>query len=293
MIRPLWLVSIYVLLAGCGAQSLKVGSDGEATGGAVGTGGTGAGGTSSPVSSCTDAAAVSSPLPVWPTADGCVIGTGIAQFAGTWEGYYQGSSVSDEASTFRLQLGANAAQAQCGTITFGVHHAPTTLAPATSASEWYPSPDVYPIRISTTPNFTSILGLAYTLLEIKSDGQRVDVSYSLTEMLKSWCALQPSYPAGTAGQYNCCLGTCAAMTIDSTTCTVTKCPSGSDRPVPCNVLMYCSFAGCVCNECGCAAAPTVAGNTFHLTFDGDNVTGTDDAARTIIMQRISAADAGS
>ncbi len=183
MLRLIAHSLIGVLALGCSAKALNVGKTDD---GPIDT--------NSPA--CQDAAAQIQ-LPDWPTPDGCVVGNEMASLVGVWEGYYQGTSIGDEKSTFRLTIiGANAQKGLCGTISFGTHTAAVAFPPPATdpAADYPPNSAAYNVDPALGMVYIT-LGLPYTVLDGKVDGQRVTFGYSVMEIFKSWCALQTPYPA--------------------------------------------------------------------------------------------------
>lgn len=182
MSRIAGVVLVIVLAVGCAGNALKVGSDEDAgdnsaitaTGGAsaINCAGTTAGPT----------------LPQWLAPDACVTGNENAAIVGEWVGYYQGTSIDDESSTFRLKiLGANATKGVCGTLTFGAHTAAIAMPVATDPAI---APAGTPLATNAgAPSAVNslMLGVPYTLINGAMDGQRVTFQFSEAEIYRSWC----------------------------------------------------------------------------------------------------------
>ena len=276
-------VLISVLAAGCGAHALNVGSDDggvvpSGTGGATAVVATGGSGTTLCVSNAGPT------LPTWSAPDACVIGNESPALVGTWEGYFQGTSIGDEASTFRLNiLGANPTKGLCGTITFGTHTTPVTLPPATDPAAEYPPADMYQVPEGSLGGLRPMLGLPYTILDGKYDGQRVTFAYTATETIKSWCEIQTSYPNGSSCSQFHCRDVIPGVTGAGT------CYLG--QPTACIVPPACFYDACLCNASRCTANRDYVNAKFDLVFNGDEVTGVDDYhGQNVLMHRVYSAD---
>lgn len=253
-------------------------SGGNATGGAAATGGIAStgGSTASPIT-----------LPTWATADGCVIGTENAQFIGTWEGYIQGTPIGDEPSSLRLNIvGANS-RGLCGTVTVGTHTAPVTIPPATTATDVYPpgatiSPNC---RRGPAPPLDPILGLAYTIQDGKSDGQRATFAISYTEVYRSWCSLQTSYPNDLLTGYACLPNTGGYVDSEG------NCYIGNGSWQQESCMQFCLCAPtvniCACGPQGCTANPDTSDHLFDLLFNGNQAMGMFGSSN-VVFNRVAA-----
>jgi hypothetical protein len=269
---------VTVLVVGCAGNTLKLGSDGDAgdNSAITATGGASA-------VDCTGTTAGPA-LPQWLAPDACVTGNENAAIVGEWVGYYQGTSIDDESSTFRLKiLGANATKGVCGTLTFGAHTAAIAMPVATNPA--------------TVPAETALgsvmLGAPYTLLDGALDGQRVTFSYSQPEVYKSWCELQTSYPTDNSCTRFQCLSSSSSIERESAgVCYLTNQDGSNKHSYSCLGIDICvmySASGCVCNATGCTAVMSGSGVLFDLTFTGDQATGVSTAAtgnRTVIFNRV-------
>jgi len=287
MSRALSYCVVGLLLAGCAAKSLKVGSN-DSPSGQTGDAGDAGGETNQ----CRDASTPMS-LPDWTTPNACVVGSEITSIVGLWEGYYQG--LSGEVNTFRLNIvGANLANGICGTITFGSHTAPVAYPPpATDPTAVYPpagfSPDIDVINGKIGP----ILGLPYTILDGKIEGQRVTFGYSVNEILRSWCPLQTSYAQDDSCNWFGCLpnGT-TTLPANPAGCTITI--GGQTKSYSCAQVMICRMTeSCTCDATHCVASHFDSGS-FDLVFADGGATGVGSGGNgsgiNVILNRVATPD---
>ena len=281
MFRTLNYCVVGLLLAGCAAKSLKVGSDDSPSG--------------DPTNQCRDAS-TSVSLPDWTTPNACVIGSEITSIVGQWEGYFQGSQIGNEASTFRLDImGANSTNGICGTITFGSHTPSVAYhPPATDPTAVYP-----PVGFSTNIDMMhgsigAILGLPYTILNGKVDGQRVTFGYSVDEIVKSWCALQTPYANNDSCTSFGCMpnGSIVGATDPAGTCTITT--AGQTKNYSCAQVMMCTMGmTCACDATHCVANRGT-GAVFDLIFANGAVTGVGSGPNgnggNVILNRVATPD---
>ena len=271
MQRLITYFALATLATACSAKTLDVGSNNNngLNGG-----------------SCPDASAAT-PLPQWPSPDACVVGSEMTMFVGVWEGYVQGSSIGDEASTFRINiLGANSANGLCGTVTYGIHTAAVTIPQATD-------PTVRPALVPSNgtqpnPSMVPILGLSYTIRDGKVDGQRATFRVDLYEIFKSWCALQTPYATDQAcDQYNCTPNWSGTATQEgsSEVCQITDPATQASQSVPCDQWLLCSTRAkisLIFNEIDHLQISSRRGSTIVSVYDllrrkGNDRHGTMDA----------------
>jgi len=207
----------------------------------------------------------------WATANGCANGNESTQFVGTWEGYIQGSAISDESSTIRLTIvGANS-NSLCGTVTFGTHSAPVTLPPVTDPLAAYPPASIASLYYGEGPT-APILGVAYTMQDGTFLGQRATFHVDNTEVMVGWCLAQTSYPTNGCSDFRCDpLGAVDAAT-------------DWRRGV-------CKGSVCECNVDHCTASHSFT-NLFDLTFSDDQVLGTLNAQKVVTFNRVGCAKSG-
>ena len=280
MSRLAGIAVVTVLAVGCAGNALKLGSDVDAgdNSAITATGGASA-------VDCTGTTAGPA-LPQWLAPDACVTGNENAAIVGEWVGYYQGTSIDDESSTFRLKiLGANATKGVCGTLTFGAHTAAIVMPVATD-------PATVPAE---TALGSVLLGAPYTLLDGAVDGQRVTFSYSQPEVYKSWCELQTSYPVDSSCTRFQCLSASGNYEIVSEptgVCYVANQDGSNKRYYSCLSIDVClkfAASGCVCAATGCTAVMSGSGALFDLTFTGDQATGVSSGVtgdRNVIFNRV-------
>ena len=274
MYRALNCCVVGLLLTGCGAKSLKVGSDDNPS--------------SDPTSLCRDAS-VAVDLPDWTSPNACVVGSEITSIVGLWDGYYQGQS--GEENTFRLDIvGANLTNGICGTITFGTHTAPVAYPPpATDPTAVYPPAGFSSSVRAMNGMMTPILGLPYTILNGRIDGQRVSFGFSVNEILKSWCALQTSYAWDDSCTWFGCLpnGSIVGSTDPAGTCTIAT--AGQKKTYSCAQTMMCNMSPrCSCDATHCVATSST-GSTFDLIFADGGATGVGNGSN-VILNRVSTPD---
>jgi hypothetical protein len=273
MSRTLGYCVFGLLLVGCGAKSLKVGSDDSPS--------------SDPTSQCRDAS-IPIMLPDWPTPNSCVVGSEITSIVGQWEGYFQG--LLGEPNTFRLDImGANSTKGLCGTITFGSHTAPVAYPPpATDPTAVYP-PDGFSANVDVMyGNMGPILGLPYTILDGKVDGQRVTFTYNVNEIAKSWCVLQTPYAwDDSCTHFGCLPNGNGTGPGNPAGCTITI--GGQTKSYSCAQFMMCDAHP----MCDCDATHCVAGglrvSSFDLVFSGGGVTGLGNGMN-VILNRVATPD---
>jgi hypothetical protein len=209
---------------------------------------------------------------------------------GVWEGYFQGSQIGAEKSTFRLNiLGANDTHGLCGTLTYGTHTAPVTIPPATDPTVLYPPQNYYPQSGQITGPIGTILGVAQTILNGNIDGQRVTFEVSPYEIYKSWCALQTPYEdEQTCGKY-WCLPNEAGGQSSPGTCYEVDPATNQNHNVPCDQFFLCnSFRVCDCDASGCTATQNNL-SQFDLIFSADQATGVA-SGQNVILNRVTSAD---
>ncbi|GEM_PF-1752489 len=265
----------------------------RATGGSsvLGSGGqtTGSGGTKLAGSSQATGGSSSVPttLPTWATANGCITDNENSQFVGLWEGYIQGTPIGDEASSIRLNiLGANP-NGLCGTVTFGLHTAPVTLPPATDATGVYPPESIAPTNCVRPGNYhplDHLLGFAYTIQNGKIDERRTTFAISYTELYKSWCPLQTSYPTNQPSGYNCLPNT--GSSSSSGKCYIAT-SDGGLQEVTCTQMCLCTATlnVCACDPHGCVAALNTSETLFDLLFNGNQAMGTFGSS-SVVFNRV-------
>jgi hypothetical protein len=276
MSRIAGVVMVTVLAVGCGGNTLKVGSDEDA------------GVASFPgVPDCSNAPNTVT-VSEYPAPEACVTGNEQAALVGKWDGYYQGTGLSDEYATFHLNImGANADKGLCGTIMFGTQTVPITIPPATDPTVNYPPAA---LNLGTNPINPSSLptpAFLYTILNGRIDGQRVRFNYSIDEIFNSWCALQTSY----ARTEDCtdfgCLPNWPAQgsTDPSGSCFLID-PTNQMHQYSCVQMGGCSLNTiCDCDKTHCVGRGNLGSASFDLVFNGDQATGAG-AGGTTILNRV-------
>jgi hypothetical protein len=286
--RILSELALGLLLTACSARVLEVGSD-HSPGGDLASGN---------VSTGVDGGAICSPdlsppLPTWPPNDDCTTGTQQPQFLGQWDGYIQGTSISDQFSTFLLNITAANETRVCGTLTFGDRAPLVTLPPVTDPNNVYPPAT---IRAQSRTIQGPFLGVPYTLISGQRNNQRMTFDVALSEVFKEWCSLQSPYgfrngcsefqcvPAGYSFSLR---GPDALATAD---CQTQVTENGPMITVPCGRLMLCSAMNpfCVCNASHCVAKVSDS-DSFDLTISGDTASGVYGSS-TVLFHRLYTTD---
>jgi hypothetical protein len=178
-------------------------------------------------------------------------------------------------------MGANSS-GLCGTVTIGTHTTPVTLPPATDAAAVYPPPSIAPTNCYRPGNnhpLDHILGLAYTILDGKTDAQRATFAISYTELYKSWCPLQTSYPSDLPPGYDCLPST--GNSTNNGKCYITAF-NGDLQEVSCTQMCLCTTLDiCACNSLRCVAKPDTSETLFDLLFNGDQAMGTFGSSNVV------------
>ncbi|HEY3451298.1 MAG TPA: hypothetical protein VGK67_33375 [Myxococcales bacterium] len=261
----------------------------------------------SPVDDCPATGCIPSPpdagrppgsgtMPSWPASDACATASESSIFGGAWEGYFQGSEIGDERSTFRLDItGADEAHGLCGTLTFGTHTAAVAIPPATDPTAIYPDRSFYPPGPLGRP-VEVILGLPYTLLGGKIDGHRTTFGASTNEVYKSWCALQTPYNGspGAPDRWDCLPNWASETSMgpsgEWTSCFLINPDTHQKQSVPCfQWMMCCGYLDvCACDSARCTARDENNGTRWHfdLVFNGEFASGVA-ADRNVLLSRVS------
>ncbi len=279
MHRSIAYTSLCILMFGCAAKSLNVGSDdGDPNNSGL---------NAYTSNKCADAATPIT-LPNYAAPDACVTGNELSAFVGQWDGYYQGSGMSDDNSTFHLNiLGANATNGLCGTITYGVHPTPVTLPAATDPTADYPPAALNLGTSVNRPSSMPLMGVAYTLVNGRIDGQRIRFDVNTFEVFKSWCEIQSSYPADDSCLHFMCAPNMASRgsTDGSGPCYLIDPNTQQEYPYNCNQLNGCSAM----DVCDCDAKHCTAGSMVTIPFDllvsGDQATG-KGSSYDVILNRL-------
>lgn len=277
-------LTLALLVTGCAARALDVGSN-AANGGSTGSP-TGSVGTGTSVKCPED---YSPALPEWPSNDDCAKGTQEPLFLGRWDGYVQGASIDDQFNTFVLEITAANETRVCGSLRFGDQTAPVTLPAVTGPDEPYP-----PGSISAPP-YSSVkgpfLGVAYTLQDGHRSGQRMTFKFALSEVFREWCSVQSSYeytydtPPCTS--YHCVPGGYMFQPTGPD-CKTQSTPNGPINHVSCAKVDLCGVMNpyCVCNASQCVAdASTADASLFDLTVSGETATGVY-GSNSVVFHRV-------
>lgn len=266
-----------------GAKASGVVTGGSASGGTKASGVV-TGGAASTSTQTASGGSAGTTLPTWSAPNSCVTGNENSLFVGTWEGYIQGSPIGDEASSLRLNImGANSS-GLCGTVTMGTTTAPVTLPPATDPTAWYP-PNIPQQELTSRP-LGPVLGFAYTIQNGQVAGQRTTFEVSYTEIMKSWCEIQTSYPQVSAGSaYGCLPAANGTSGMGTDQCAISLI-DGGQQTVACSQAWFCISRGrgtCACDAAACTAA--LDGTLFDLLFNGNQAMGTF-GADTVVFNRV-------
>lgn len=248
-------------LSACGGQALDVGSNAADAGGASNSDTSGGG---------SAAAAPLRPLPDWPSceADGSAA-------AETWTGYVQGNSSLPAQGAFTLTLQHNGSQV-CGSLVFGEPAAP--LPAATDPKASYP-PDVD----YRTAEQRGIAGFAYTLLDAKITGSRLQFRLTFAEPWQSWCELQTPYQDDNQRAGYNCLPNEGVRALSSDDCELTG--PGPSLAISCAQANLCNLTNvCQCNAERCMAAFDLLSPNGDFQLDADQAQGML-GDRTAYLQR--------
>ena len=281
-------LALGLLLTACSARVLEVGSD-HATGGDLASGNVTTGVDGGPICSPDP----SPPLPTWPSNDDCTSGTQQPQFLGQWDGYIQGTSISDQFSTFLLNITAANETRVCGTLTFGDRAPLVTLPPVTDPNDVYPPAT---IRSQSRTIQGPFLGVPYTLINGQRNNQRMTFNVALSEVFKEWCSMQRVYGfRNGCSEFQCVpAGNMFSMpapdTLATADCQTQVTENGPIMTVPCGRLALCSAMNpfCVCNASQCVAKVS-DGNSFDLTISGDTASGVDGSG-AVLFHRVYTTD---
>jgi len=281
-------LALGLLLTACSARVLEVGSD-HAPGGDLASGN---------VSTGVDGGAICSPdlsppLPTWPSNDDCTTGTQQSQFLGQWDGYVQGTSISDQFSTFLLNITAANETRVCGTLTFGDSAPLVTLPPVTDPNDVYPPAA---IRAQSRTIQGPFLGVPYMLINGQRNNQRMTFNIALSEVFKEWCSMQPAYGfRNGCSEFQCVPAgnSFSPPGPDALATDICHTQVTADSPpieVPCGRLALCSAFNpfCVCNASHCVAKVS-DWNSFDLTISGDTASGAYGSG-TVLFHRVYTTD---
>lgn len=273
------------MVTACAGKALDVGADGAtATGGAGAVGGTGSGATGVDTSGVGAYGNVTYGGPPvagaeWPDPLVCVPAPNsplVGSYKGHWPStdyYFQPNS--DAVLTIK---GLTADGQPCGTLRVGEGAPPS---PATDPDAPYPASDgADPMQLAKlAPGLIGPYpGVEHQIFGVNNSSSRLAFSVSYNEVLRSWCGLQTRYP----GSDSCLPGNYSASQGPNG-CTLSP-EGGSETPISCIKLAYCTPYVCVCDDVGCDAAPQAT--LFDLHWDDGNLEGSLNTSMPIFLDRV-------
>jgi hypothetical protein len=199
--------------------------------------------------------------------------------AGTWTGYFEGSSLPVGADAIELTIDQASDGSNQIHLVLGSDPPP---APATVATDPYPADLLSNPALFGRPNRTYLDGFSYPAHEVQWFGQRLKFVFEGWEAWDSWCLLQQSFKYTQEDNdysfYNCVPGGGGSShtTADGgQECYASLDSHGTTTPIDCDQLAMCQpqTGPCECDECGCSKN-LHEGMAFDITFDGDVATGT-------------------
>jgi hypothetical protein len=233
-------------LAGCGGEKLDVGSnDAGATG---------------------------------PVIDG--IPQSGSPVAGVWSGPIDGFSLPSGSNlvTLTVVLGHN--ETLTATLVFGVLPPPP---PATDPNVGYPPGADFALDASSAPgaSFDRLYeGFPYTAELVSYDGTTLHLGVMLSEIWKTWCALQtafgPTYASNLdAGVYGCLPTDVSVEYIPPDKCALVT-DDGGVTPLDCGKSWLCSIGPqiCTCSASGCESTGGAPDDLFTLQLGQGSLDGT-------------------
>jgi hypothetical protein len=176
------------------------------------------------------------------------------EISGTWTGYVESYTFSDQSDAVTLNLSV-AGSTVTGQATFGMSAAP----PAPT------DPSVgYPPGLSLDPGGAGALsgpypGFAFTIQNGTFSGDRLQFATSTTELWSAWCAAQtPIADEVNAGNYSCVHNW---GITGGATCSQTDPMTQQIIPVDCTKYVLCQ------QVCACTAQACSAGSDQSVHFD--------------------------
>jgi len=188
-------------------------------------------------------------------------------FTGTWKGYVENYTFSDNTDVVTMTLDAVEAQV-AGHVTFGDS---PPLAPPTDPNVGYPPPGssgnpggIPYVEIKPTPGF------AYAIGGGSFDGQRLKFTLALHELYKPWCEMQtPIADEVNAGNYSC-VPNWAGGGIDGK-CFFDNPETGEKVWVDCGKVALCqTVCQCTAQACSVTLSP---GPAFDMQLNPPNADG--------------------
>jgi hypothetical protein len=242
-----WSFALALGSLACGSR-LSVGDLGNDSGSSSGTmggggagfsGAAGAGGTMNLWDASSDVADVAVVIPP-------------NDLQGSWKGYVENFQFGDQSDAVLVSITSNAG---AGQITFGNSAAPP---PATDPNIGYPPGATLTSSTAELP----YPGFAFTLTNVKYDGQRLQFDVATSELWIHWCELQTPIPdEHNAGVYSCVHNWPTAS--GGSTCSQTDPMTQMSVPINCGKLALCQGFFCRCDMQGC----TVYLDSHPLHFD--------------------------
>ena len=197
---------------------------------------------------------------------------GLAAYQGTWDGYAEAYHFDQGSDRVRVTLDS----AGNGTIRLG------------DAPEFAPFSDPsigYPAEVSfTAMNYSSFdyrqphEGFAYPVLNAGVESGRLHFAFWDTDIVKTWCEAQTSYPDAAiveAGHYTCNPAG-GSFGSDKNGCT-----NNDGAAADCGFSWTC-FAGCRCTAAACSSDRT-EGPGFDLKSALDGVLENDTLVGTLVL----------
>jgi hypothetical protein len=187
-------------------------------------------------------------------------------FTGTWKGYVENYTFSDNTDVVTIFLDAVQSQV-AGHVMFG-DSAP--LPPPTDPNVGYP-----PGAISggPAPDIKATPGFYYTIVNGSFDGERLKFDVSLNELVKQWCEMQaPIVDDVNAGMYHC-TPNWSGGSIDGK-CFLDNPDTGQKDFYDCAKVALCMFT-CQCTAQSCSVDLN-GGPTFDMQLVPPNADGSVD-----------------
>jgi hypothetical protein len=232
------------------------GSAGYETGGVAGQGGGSQGGVPGSGGQAVGAGGQAQPEPPGPQATPGITASGSGgaageAFVGTWTGYVENKRFRSGSDALLLSIQRTSATELSGQLTMG------------QGTGAVPDPSVMVGFFGTaTPSpMEPIEGYAYTLMNGKVTGTRIEFDVALNEIWQSYCSAQTPVP----GKY-ACIWSEGGYTFDSGHCIGLDATGQQRTEVDCSLLAMCTGGGCVCDDTHCFADTRMYISHFDMTL---------------------------
>ncbi|HYP91500.1 MAG TPA: hypothetical protein VEQ59_25205 [Polyangiaceae bacterium] len=219
----------------------------------------------------------------WPPDEVCTAVAG-SPWLGTWKGHWPDEYVAVDLEATLILTGVTADGRPCGTLTLG-DGAP--LLRATDPDAVYPPGATF----GGGSNFgvqsqSGALwpGFAYQLVDVRGSDSRIAFVLSFSEVLRSWCKLQPEYADS---------GRCLPATAVAAAPVPDRCWFDTELDAQtlsgCMKALYCGAdwapIRCACRDQRCDAA-VAQSLRVDLHWDGDSLEGAVDDTRLIFLDPV-------